>query len=145
MTRPYVAIVGHEAAKFTPETEAKARGIIRALLENPRAVVVSGHCHLGGIDIWAEEEADALGREKRIFPPETLRWFDGFKPRNIQIAETCTEAHCLVVKEYHASFAGKRFSYCYHCKTTDHIKSGGCWTVKHAEALGKPGTWWVVG
>jgi hypothetical protein len=140
-TRPYVAIVGHEALKFTPETEAKARAVIRELLADPRAVVVSGHCHLGGIDIWAEEEAALLGREMRIHPPADLHWATGFKPRNIAIAEECTEAHCLVVTAYPARFHGDRYGYCYHCKTSDHIKSGGCWTVHHAMSLGKPGRW----
>ena len=55
-----VGIVGHEAAKFTPETEHAARQIIRTLLATPDAIVVSGACHLGGIDVWAEEIADAM-------------------------------------------------------------------------------------
>jgi len=55
-----IGIVGHETAKFTAETEAKARAIIRHLLDHEGTddVLVSGGCHLGGIDIWAEEEAE---------------------------------------------------------------------------------------
>ena len=62
-----IGIVGHEAAKFTPETEAKAKAIIRDLLSDPLSVCVSGHCHLGGIDIWAEEIADLEGRRSSMF------------------------------------------------------------------------------
>lgn len=135
-----IGIVGHEAAKFTPETEAKARIIIRRLLAAPDAVLVSGHCHLGGIDIWAEEEADALGRDKIIHPPKTLSWESGYKPRNLLIARDSDVCHCIVVATYPDTYAGMRFDYCYHCKTKEHIKSGGCWTAKRA----KQGEWHVV-
>lgn len=134
-----IGIVGHEAAKFTPETEAKAREMIRTLLALPDSVVVSGHCHLGGIDIWAEEEADKLGREKLIFPPKHLTWNTGYKPRNIQIAKASDRVYDLVVSAYPVGYTGMRFTECYHCGTSDHIKSGGCWTAKYArEKLGKP-------
>jgi hypothetical protein len=32
-----------------------------------------------------------------------------------------------------------KFDLCYHCGTKDHVKSGGCWTVKYARKLGKQG------
>lgn len=57
-----IGIVGHEAAKFTPETERKAREIIQSFLEfkedpsDEVESVVSGECHLGGVDIYAREE-----------------------------------------------------------------------------------------
>lgn len=127
-----VGIVGHEAAKFTARTEAQARAIIRYLLSPQDAVAVSGHCHLGGIDIYTEEEAAALGRQTLIFPPKTLRWADGYRPRNLQIAVASDIVHCLVVAEYPPDYNGMRFSHCYHCNTSDHIKSGGCWTARRA-------------
>lgn len=143
-----IGIIGHEAAKFTPETEQEARRIIRNLLaavDPHSSVVVSGACHLGGIDIWAEEAADALGREKLIFPPKTRAWATGYKPRNIQIAEASDVVHCIVVAALPASYTGMRFDFCYHCNTDAHVKSGGCWTAKYAEKLGKPARWHVVG
>lgn len=139
-----VGIVGHEGAKFTPVTEAAARVVIRHLLEAEDSVVVSGHCHLGGIDIWAEEEGDKLGRQKKIFPAITYAWEQGYKPRNLAIAEFSDEVNCIVVDEFPEDYQGRRFAYCYHCDTDRHIKSGGCWTAKKARALGKVATWWVI-
>lgn len=150
MTR-YVGIVGHEAAKFTPETEREARAIIAYIIAeadgqniHEPAVVVSGHCHLGGIDIWAEEMGRARGQEPLIFPPKTLNWA-GFEARNVRIAEASDELHCIVVAEYPPSYTGMRFNYCYHCKTDKHKKSGGCWTAKYFERIkGTPAQWHVI-
>ncbi len=141
-----VGIVGHEAKKFTPETEAKARTIIKQLLTAPGVTgVASGHCHLGGIDIWAEEIGSELGLKLDVFPPATRSWESGFKPRNIRIAESSTEeCHCIVVKEYPLTYTGMRFKMCYHCKVDTHIKSGGCYTVNYAMKLGKRGIWHVI-
>jgi hypothetical protein len=134
-----VGIVGHEAKKFTVETEKKSREVIRSLL-SPGDILVSGGCHLGGIDIWAEEEADKLGLEKEIYLPATRRWEGGFKQRNLQIANASDVVHCIVIAEYPESYKGMRFDYCYHCKNNDHIKSGGCWTAIRA----KEGIWHVI-
>jgi hypothetical protein len=123
-----VGIVGHEAAKFTPKTEEMARDVIRAIIK-PAALVVSGHCHLGGIDIWAEEEAAKLGIPYLIFPPKTRTWTH-YKERNLNIVAKSDIVHCVVVEKYPPDYAGMRFEYCYHCHTSDHIKSGGCWTAK---------------
>lgn len=135
-----VGIVGHEGAKFTPETEAKAREVIRDILRvlvpgaDSLDAVVSGHCHLGGIDIWAEEEAKRAGIPTRIYPPKRLTWSGGYKERNLQIAADSDVVHCIVVARLPESYTGMRFEYCYHCKTKDHVKSGGCWTAKRAKA-----------
>ncbi len=139
-----VGIVGHEAKKFIPYTEQMAREIIRQLLEPADSILVSGHCHLGGIDIWAEEVADFLGRPKEIFAPATYSWAGGYKPRNIKIAETADVVHNIVVAEYPLDYDGMQFEYCYHCLTNQHIKSGGCWTAKYARGLGKPAYWHVL-
>lgn len=130
-----VGIVGHEAAKFTPATEAAARDTIRSLLEQPGVThMVSGHCHIGGVDIWAEEEAAKLGVDTIIYPPRDLSWATGFKPRNIQIAHTSDIVHCVVVRELPPDYKGMRFSGCYHClgRNPEHVKSGGCWTAWRA-------------
>lgn len=127
-----IGIVGHEAAKFTTQAEAAAREIIRHLLVDPSAVLVSGHCHLGGVDLWAEEEAQALGRHMVIFPPKTHSWETGYRLRNLQIAKNSDIVHCIVVSSYPENYQGMRFNYCYHCHTNEHIKSGGCWTAWRA-------------
>jgi hypothetical protein len=135
-----VGIVGHEAAKFTADTEARARALIRKIIARTAAgLVVSGACRLGGIDIWAIEEATALGVPTREFPPASDDWDHGFKPRNIEIAEASTVVYSIVVATLPPSYTGRRFRLCYHCGTADHVKSGGCWTVKHAKAIGRRG------
>lgn len=145
-----IGIVGHEAAKFTKKGEEEARKIIYDILtkhltvENSLVTLVSGGCHLGGIDIFAEEEADKLGLEKQIFLPKTRVWESGYKPRNIKIAKASDELHNIVVSRVANSYDGMKFPYCYHCHTRDHYKSGGCWTAKFAHKLGKPVTQHVL-
>lgn len=140
-----VGIVGSEEAKFTIETKKMSIDIIRQLLARPNVTAVcSGGCHLGGIDIWAEEVADEFGIDKLIFVPKTLSWEKGYKPRNINIAENSDEVNCITVKTLPENYVGMRFIYCYHCKTYEHIKSGGCWTAKYAKSLGKVAKWHVV-
>jgi hypothetical protein len=136
-----IGIVGSEQKKFTPETEAKAREIIRELLSKPEAVLCSGHCHLGGIDIFAEEEAKTLGKydPKLVFAPLFHDWSSGYKPRNLRIATHSDEVYCITLKELPEGYDGMRFPLCYHCGTKDHVKSGGCYTVKEAIKLGKTG------
>lgn len=132
-----IGIVGSEEVKFTTETEQKAREIIRQLLTQPNVLgYCSGHCHLGGIDIWTEEIGDELAITSYVYPPRVLSW-EGYKERNIKIATVSTEVHCITVKKLPHDYTGMRFSLCYHCKTSDHVKSGGCWTMKHAVKLGK--------
>lgn len=60
-----LGIVGSEQAKFTSETEAKARATIRTLIaQYQSSLVVSGGCHLGGVDLYA------LWRAVSQAPPE---------------------------------------------------------------------------
>lgn len=137
-------IVGHEAAKFTSTTELWAREIIRKILKHPRSVCVSGECPLGGIDIWAKEEAEAMGRDYIGHPPAENNWEYGYKPRNLRIARDSDVVHVIVVRKYPRSYQGMRFDYCYHCDTNDHIKSGGCWTARQALKMGKRARWHVI-
>jgi hypothetical protein len=134
-----LGIVGSEGAKFTVETEAKAREIIRGLLENlpPLSASCSGECHLGGIDLWTREESEKLEIPFIPYPPKVLEWERGYKPRNIKIAKTSDKVVCITLRELPDSYEGMRFSRCYHCDTDKHVKSGGCWTAKYAQGLGK--------
>ena len=136
-----VGIVGHEASKFTPRGQRRARKLIRELISGAD-VVVSGHCPLGGIDIWAEEEADKLGIELDLKIPQQNSWDGeyGFKARNLDIARTAPVVHVILADRYPTNYRGRRFTYCYHCHTSDHIKSGGCWTAHRA----KKGVWHIV-
>jgi hypothetical protein len=158
-----LGLVGAEAAKFTKQTKIRAceliEGLLRAaVLLDPQAEVVSGGCHLGGVDIWSEEIArDLRWPEHRIirFAPAGQSWAF-YRARNIKIAKRCTKACCVTVKTLPPDFravgpdgrllpgpGGWEF-YCYHCQSREHIKSGGCWTVKYAKGLGKPGDVLVV-
>lgn len=123
-----IGIVGSEAVKFTTGTEALARALIRDLLSSPHSVLCSGHCHLGGVDIFAEEIAQELGRETIIYPPKNLSWSLGYRPRNLQIAATSDIVHCITLERLPESYQGMRFEGCYHCRDRrpPHVKSGGC-------------------
>lgn len=132
-----IGIVGSEGKKFTVATEAAARQLIRLRLQ-PGDVVISGACHLGGIDIWAVEEAQALGLETIEYKPKVLAW-EGYRKRNLAIAKDSDVVVCYTVKTLPPDYKGMRFTWCYHCQTNQHIKSGGCWTVKEAVKMGKKG------
>lgn len=131
-----LGIVGHEAAKFAPETEGIARNLIRdAIVYHKPRKVVSGECPLGGVDIWAREEAVKLGVPFDPKAPRQHTWDGeyGFKARNLDIAKSDIVL-CIVVKELPVTYKGMRFADCYHCKGRNppHIKSGGCWTAWRA-------------
>ena len=133
-----IGIVGSEGAKFTEQTEAEARQLIYAHVKISTRVI-SGGCHLGGIDIWAVEEAKEQGIPFTEYLPKTRNW-EGYKARNIQIAENSDFIICITLKELPPGYKAKGFEhYCYHCKTSDHVKSGGCWTVKYGKSIGKDG------
>jgi hypothetical protein len=139
-----LGIVGSEGAKFTAETEIKARELIRKILAplGLMDIVCSGKCPLGGIDIWAIEEAKKMGFETLEFPPKVNSWAEGYKPRNIQIAKASDMVVCISVLQYPESYKGMKFSRCYHHNDESnvemHIKSGGCWTTKYTRSLKKP-------
>lgn len=153
-----IGIVGSEGKKFTPTTENAARDLIRSLLRTQvpseipaatRNVLVSGGCHLGGIDIWAVEEAKKMGFDGvdgiKEHLPQTRTWNGGYKERNELIAWDSQEVHCITLKELPPNYIAQGFKhYCYHCETNTHVKSGGCWTVKFARRIGKIGYVWVI-
>lgn len=138
-------IVGSEAAKFTPETEARARQAIRDRIR-PGDVVVSGQCHLGGVDVWAVEEAIAMGCDWREHPAKRHQWSgpDGYMARNLAIVRGSDRVVCITVRRLPPGYTGMRFDLCYHCGTDEHVKSGGCWTAKQARLMGKPGETVVI-
>lgn len=135
-----LGIVGNEAAKFTDATEAMAREYIEnAIVAHRATTVVSGHCHLGGVDIWAEDAARELGLELIIHEPTQLTWQGkgGFRDRNLQIARESDHVVCVTVDwspQYKHNFVnGPRG--CHHCDKPSrggvppHVPSGGCWTA----------------
>jgi hypothetical protein len=128
--RPFnLAIVGHAQDKFTPETESIARAHIleQVLLYNPTSIV-SGHCHLGGVDIYAEEIANNLQIPTIIHAPKSYSWSapGGYRDRNLLIARDSHLTLVIVVAEL-----GLKFNNCYHCgnRNPKHVKSGACYTA----------------
>lgn len=163
-----IGIVGHESAKFTEKGSKAARQTILDIFRDHCAdgdpTIVSGHCHLGGIDIWAEDFAKALCFPTLIYPPKTRQWATGYMPRNLQIAKASDIVYVITVDKLPSTYTGMRFNECYHCanrtKTWElewekrvkatganekHIKSGGCWTAWAAiEKFGKAAIWKVI-
>lgn len=174
-----IGIIGSVASKFTPATQNAAEAFIQDIICDAAGLkfgesyhpatesitVVSGHCHLGGIDIWAERIARDIGAKTLIFPPQQQMWEPhGYKERNIKIAQMSDIVYVIAVKELPASYTGMRFNGCYHCdkyygrwdaatnmrgllsgEFEPHIKSGACWTAWYAvEKLGKQARWIIV-
>lgn len=137
--------MGSEEVKFNSYTRDLARDLIAEFLHDPKiTTVVSGGCHLGGIDAWAAELGRTLGLEVVEHLPKHRSWEGGYKQRNIKIAEDSDIVYCITVKELPDTYTGMRFTMCYHCGTDQHVKSGGCWTVKHARKIGKRGEVYVI-
>jgi hypothetical protein len=125
-----LGIVGHAADKFTPLTEYYAKKAIRDyLLEHKPERVISGGCHLGGVDKWAINLANVIGIPFTEYLPKNRNWWPtGYKPRNLLIANNSDKVLVIVAKEYHSNYSGMRFDGCYHCgdRNPPHVKSGGC-------------------
>lgn len=146
-----VGLVGNGSNKFTSIGEQRARHAIRAALGHS-TVMVSGHSPVGGIDIWAEEEAEKLGIALDLKVPEIHQWNPtgyGYKARNQDIAASSDVLYVILADSYPEDYSGMRFDLCYHCARMgrdpkDHVKSGGCWTGKYALTLDVPTTWVIV-
>lgn len=126
-----IGIVGNAADKFTRATRDVAKRAIHDVIEHyGPELIISGGCHLGGIDEWAEETANDLGVETLIHTPYQRTW-KYYKQRNLRIANDADLVVCIVAGQYPKKFDGRRFSVCYHCRRSRpfHIKSGGCWTA----------------
>jgi hypothetical protein len=126
-----LGIVGNAGDKFDEDSKEIACLCIRQLIDehNPR-LIISGACHLGGIDKWAVNIAGEMEIPFHEYNPEDLSW-PSFKKRNLLIAKGSDKVVCIVVKDYPKDYKGERFKKCYHCKyrIPSHVKSGGCWTA----------------
>ncbi len=69
-----------------------------------------------GVDAWAEQEANSWGVPTIIHHPKTKDW-QGFKARNILVAEACTVLYAI--------------------RSTKSTTYGSGWTADYAEKLGK--------
>lgn len=123
-----VAIVG--SSHLTENEERTARQysatILKNYLKEGSVTLISGGAK--GVDTQAEDVAKQLSIECKIFKPAEHNW-DGYKIRNLKIAQECDILYCLPTK--------LKIEPCYHCNTTDHERSGACWTLKQAKILRK--------
>lgn len=153
-----IGIVGHGADKFDEYSKKEAKRIIESILlfnsnsklgRVPRVkdvVLVSGHSPVGGIDIWSEEVAKELGIPMDLKVPEQYTWDAqyGYKQRNLDIAKDSDVLWIILVDKYPEGYKGMKFAKCYHCGTSDHVKSGACWTAKQARKLGKEVNYHII-
>lgn len=142
-----IAIVGSEERYWAPKQRAQVVQQIIKLLGAGQwvnsgkgfdwirddIILVSGGCHKGGVDIWAEVVADTLKVPKDIKHPEIFSWEDGeyedspvpldrlprigYRDRNKLIAEECDVLYCF--------------------DPPNRDWSGGRWTHDYAKRLGK--------
>lgn len=145
-----IGIVGSAADKFTPESEQRARDAIEEIItrwDKHTTLIVSGHSPLGGVDIWAEKTAWALGYDFYPYTPVVHQWNPpgqyGYKKRNLDIAKSDI-VYVVVPDSYPLNYNGMKFDFCYHCHDDTHIKSGGCWTAKQAQKLGNLAEWIII-
>lgn len=152
-----LGIVGSEAAKFLPYTEAIAKSMIQKAIQHYKPDgVVSGRCPLGGIDVWAEDIALDMGLKTLIYAPKVFQWSGtgGYRERNLKIARASDLVLVMTVDQLPDTFKGLKFSGCYHCRPHDymcggqkiepHVKSGACWTAWQAVKMGKKAVWQVI-
>jgi len=129
-----LGIIGHASEKFDKRTEKIARELILTAIQELRpSYIVSGRSPMGGVDVWAEEIAALCNVQTKIYAPDEHTWdgINGFKERNLRIANTSDRVLVIVVEKYPKNYRGMRFTGCYHCKgrNPEHIKSGACWTA----------------
>jgi hypothetical protein len=147
-----IGFVGNGTDKFTKQGYNNACKEIERLGKDA-SVIVSGHSPVGGIDIWAEEFANYEGIPLDLKIPETKQWNPpggyGYKARNLDIAKDSDVLYVILADKYPPDYKGMHFKECYHCKSmgrnsTDHVKSGGCWTGKQALKMGKEVHWVII-
>ena len=144
-----IGIVGHASDKFTINGMLKAQEAIYDIFSkhiHDKPIIVSGNCPLGGVDLWAEEAAKLARLQTDIKSPKQHQWDAeyGFKQRNLDIAKDSDIIYVILSDSFPPEYNKKKFPYCYHCKTDQHIKSGGCWTAHQAIKMGKKAEWIVV-
>jgi hypothetical protein len=168
----HIGIIGSGQDKFTKAAEIQAKAVIDGIISSNlktgwRPIVVSGHSPVGGVDIWAEEASKKFGLvDPIIYGPRcdicgesavvhktfvdhlpVYSWSGeyGYRRRNIDIAMSSDKLHVIVVNKYPPHYSGQRFSECYHCHKTTHIKSGACWTAKKFAIIkNKVALYWII-
>lgn len=107
-----------------PDAEKIVRAwIASSIIRLNPSLIISGGAK--GVDTWAEQAADRFGIKKNIKEPKYHQWApQGFKQRNIMIAEVCT--HLIA----------------WRCPLSETYGSG--WTADYAERIGRDVTRHIV-
>ena len=126
-----IAIVGSSRLSETEEMDARKYSglVLNQMIREygmEEITFISGGAK--GVDSIAEEVAKELGLYTQIYHPAEQNW-DGYKVRNIRVAEECDVLYCFPTKI--------KLVPCYHCEYKDHEKTAGCWTMNYANKLKK--------
>jgi hypothetical protein len=119
MREQVLCIVG----SVTLTGNTRALQIIEGVLDRYKPLRVISGC-ADGIDTMAQQAAERRGIDFTGYPPTTNRWHDGYKPRNLKMAQDCTRLIRIVD---------------YYSKTY-----GSGWTRDRAKELGKPTEQFVI-
>lgn len=123
-----IAFVGSSEKWWMPYQRQEAiEFILKVLRSYPKVEIVSGGCPYGGVDIWTESIGYALGIPVTIFNPKMRNW-DGYKNRNIKIAEYCDILYCIEPEWESDMGASKAFIW----RGMKARRSGGIWTMNYA-------------
>ena len=123
-----IAFVGSSEKWWVPYQRKEAIQFILDIIEKyPNFEIVSGGCPYGGVDIWAEAIAYALGTEPVIFNPKGHGWIH-WRNRNMEIAEYCDILYCIE-PEWDVSMGASK-AYIWRGKKCR--RSGGIWTMDYA-------------
>src|SRR3990172_1245604 len=103
-----IAIVGSSHLSEGEERTARqvSSTILKNYLKQGTVTLISGGAK--GVDTQAEDVAKQLGIECKIFKPAEQNW-DGYKVRNLRIAQECDILYCLPTK--------LKTEPCYQCNT----------------------------
>jgi len=123
-----IAFVGSSEKWWMPyQREEGIQFILKVINSYDKFEVVSGGCPYGGVDIWAESIAYALGTQPKIFNPMGNGW-KFYRDRNIRIAEYCDILYCIEPEWDDVMGANK--VYIWQGKKCR--RSGGIWTMEYA-------------
>ena len=138
----HVGIVGSEGLYWTKcQRDLATLKITEILGEYTTPILVSGGCHKGGIDIWAEDVARTLKINKYIFKPQVFQWssintldgktLQGYKDRNIKIAEKSDIVYSIEPEYIDGITPWKNPVAFDWASNKFYRKSGGMWTMRY--------------
>ena len=114
-----IGIVGSSKANIQHATTC-AMNIMMQYTEDTE--FVSGGAD--GVDKAVEDACFILSRKITIFKPQNNQWEPhGYRERNWKISQYCDEVICIALPSKGDG------TYCYHCGSEKHERTGGCYTA----------------